>query len=164
MTLLTKQNMKRMKHLFTIMAVALALVACGGNDDDANIDTTDNQAVNELRTLLNGTFVGSKLSSSLTETHEITFTPYSTPQVEEWRNGSISKNVTMYGTCTDVKYYNDHLLQVDKDWKYNIDVPYSGAQPKLVFYPEIYGVTESHEITKIDASSFSLDGVTYTRK
>lgn len=153
-----------MKKFLTILTIAFALVACGGNDDDANINTTDNKVVSELRTLLNGTFVGSKPSLNLTETHEITFSPYSTPKVEEWRNGSISEKVTMYGTCTDVHYYNDHLLQVDKDWKYNIDVPYSGAQPRLVFYPEIYGVTESHEITKIDETSFSLDGVTYTRK
>lgn len=155
-----------MKQLLTFITIALALVACGGNDDDANIDATDTQAVNELRTLLNGTFVGSTTSTStnLTETHEITFTPYSTPQVTEWLNGTISKNVTMYGTCTDVKYYNDHLLQTDNDWRYSIDVPYTGAQPKLNFYPEVYGRTESHSITKIDASSFSLDGVTYTRK
>ena len=63
-----------------------------------------------------------------------------------------------------VTYYNDHLLEVTKEWKYNVRVPYQGAQSELNFYPEIYGLTESHDISVISASSFELDNETFIKQ
>lgn len=154
-----------MKQLLLLFALLLGMAACGGNDEP-KADASDTQAVNELATLLNGKFIGSQFSqaTNTTETYEITFTPYSTPKSEQWSNGSVTNTVLLHGNCRVSHYFNNHQLEVTKDWRYSINVAYSGAQPKLYYYPTEYGQTEMHYITKKSATSFELDGITFNKQ
>lgn len=153
-----------MKKIISLLLVALTFVACS-KDDEPNENSTTKQ-VNEIAKVLNGTFVGTKTSLNVLETHEITFTPYSTPKSEEWYNSttSITKNVLMFGECDVKKYYNDHLLETSKHWKYSIEVAYTGAQTRLNFYPDVYGLTETHDITITGANSFVFDDITFKKQ
>ena len=153
-----------MKKIISLLLVALTFVACS-KDAEPNENSTTKQ-VNEIAKVLNGTFVGTKTSLNVLETYEITFTPYSTPKSEEWynRTTTITENVLMFGECDVTKYYNDHLLETSKHWKYNIEVAYIGAQPRLNFYPDVYGLTETHDITITGASSFVFDDITFKKQ
>lgn len=156
--------MTDMKKILAIMMCALLLAACS-KDDEPTVNEDDRQAA-EIAAVLNGHFIASTYSevTNTTEVTEITFRPYAQPKTEEWTENGISKNVVFYGMCEVVTYYNDHLLEVTKEWKYNVRVPYQGAQAELNFYPEIYGLTESHDISVISASSFELDNETFIKQ
>lgn len=143
---------------------ALFLASCG-NDDEPYVNTTDKQ-VSEIASVLNGRFVSSVYSQTTktTEVTDITFQPYSAPVTEEWTENGTSKKVVFYGTCNVVTYYNDHLLEVSNTWKYNIRVAYDGAQPELNFYPEAYGLTETHKLSAVSSSSFMLDNKKFIKQ
>ncbi len=142
-----------------------AFTSCS-KDDDIPVDSATDKQIKEIATLLNGTFIGSEYSSitNTTQTYEMTFNPYPSPKSEEWMNGSISEDVLMYGECEVLEYYNDHLLQSTEHWKYNIEIAYEGAQPRLNFYPDVYGRTETYSITINSASSFILDDITFNKQ
>ena len=153
-----------MKKLLMFLFTALCLASCG-NDDEPDVNTTDKQ-VSEIASVLNGRFVSSVYSqtTNTTEVTEITFQPYSAPVTEEWTENGTSKKVVFYGTCNVVTYYNDHLLEVSKTWKYNIRVAYDGAQPELNFYPEAYGLTETHKLSAVSSSSFMFDNKKFIKQ
>lgn len=148
----------------TLFSLILALLAVSCSSDDEQINPTEDRA-NEIAHVLNGKFVGSELSetTNMTRVTEITFSPYASPKTEEWIDNTISKSIIFYGTCEVVEYYDDHLLESSRNWKYSINIAYEGAQPKLDFYPDVYGRTESHTISIINNSSFVLDDITYNK-
>lgn len=152
------------KHLILLISAIFLLASCSSDDEPVN--DAVNEQINSIASVLNGTFIASEYSSvtNTTEVTEITFNPYSTPKKEEWIDNSISKEILMYGECTIVHYFNDHLLETTNEWKYNIEIAYEGAQPKLNYYPDVYGRTESHSITIDSSSSFTLDGVIYNKQ
>ena len=154
-----------MKKVFMFLAMALYLVACGGDDDEPTISNQQKE-IDEIAAILNGKYFSIRESQTdnITTYTEITFNPYSSPRKEQWTEGNITKDIIMYGECDFVKYYNDHLLETDKHWKYNITIAYDGAQPRLYFYPEDYGVSELHYITKLSSTSFKLDDITFNKK
>ena len=152
-----------MKYASILLLALIWLTACGSDNEPEN---PKNNQINTIANVLNGKFVNSKYSeaTNTTETREITFTPFSSPKTESWTNNGITKDVAMYGTCVFTTYFNDHLLQVDKNWKYNINIAYTGATPELILYPDIYGRTESYDLKVIDNSSISLDGDVFNKK
>lgn len=156
--------MTDMKKLLMFLFTALCLASCG-NDDEPDVNTTDKQ-VSEIASVLNGRFVSSVYSqtTNTTEVTEITFSPYSEPRNEEWISNGTSKKVVFYGMCDVVTYYNDHLLEVSKTWKYNIRVAYDDSQPELNFYPEAYGLTETHKLSAVSSSSFMLDNKKFIKQ
>lgn len=155
--------MTEMKKILMFIIVALCMTACG--DDEPKVNQTDKRAA-EIAAVLNGRFVSSVYSqtTNTTEVTDITFQAYSEPVTEEWTGNGTSKKVVFYGTCDVVTYYNDHLLEVSRTWKYNIRVAYDGAQPELNFYPEAYGLTETHKLSAVSSSSFMLDNKTFTKQ
>ena len=116
--------------------------------------------------MLKGKYISiSESQSDNIITHiEITFNPYSSPRKEKWLDGSIEKDVDIFGECDLIKYYNDHLLETSEHWKYNITIAYNGAQPRLYFYPETYGRNEMHYFTKLSPISFKLDNDIYNKE
>lgn len=156
--------MTDMKKILLFLVAALCLTACS-NDDEPTVNATDKQAA-EIASVLNGRFVSSVYSetTNTTDVTEITFSPYLEPRTEEWTSNGTSKKVMFYGMCDVVTYHNNHLLEVSKTWKYNIRVAYEGAQPELNFYPEAYGLTESHKLSVISSTSFTLDNKTFTKQ
>ena len=153
-----------MKKLLIIIFASFFITSCG-NDDEPTVNATDKQ-VEEIASILNGHFVSSIYSetTNTTEVTEITFSPYSEPRNEEWTSNGTSKKVVFYGMCYVVTYYNDHLLEVSKTWKYNIHVAYDGSQPELNLYPDEYGLTESHKLSVISSTSFTLDNKKFTKQ
>lgn len=154
-----------MKKTLLFMMAALCLISCGGDDDEPKVNNQQKET-NELVSILNGKFVGSKVSESdgITETHEITFSPYSSPKKEEWMENAITKEILIYGECDFSTYFNDHLLETSDHWKYNITIAYDGAQPRLYLYPETYGVSKMYPITKLSSTSFKLDDIIYNKE
>lgn len=153
-----------MKKALLCMIAALCLISCGG-DDENEPKNTQQSKINEIASILKGKYIGEidDPNSDITEFREITFNPYSEPRKEEWTEGSLTKQIVMYGECDVLNYYNDHLMEVMKHWKYNIDIAYEGAQPRLYFYPETYGLSELHYITVKSSTSFELDGVLFKK-
>lgn len=153
-----------MKKTLLCMIAALCLISCGG-DDENEPKNTQQSKINEIASILKGKYIGEidDPNSDITEFREITFNPYSEPRKEEWTEGSLTKQIVMYGECDVLNYYNDHLMEVTKHWKYNIDIAYEGAQPRLYFYPETYGLSELHYITVKSSTSFELDGVLFKK-
>lgn len=154
-----------MKKLIYYIIMSICLISCGGDDDNEPINNQQSK-INEIAAVLKGKFVGMKddPTADLTEFKEITFSPYSAPRKEEWTEGTVTKQITMYGECDVLSYYNNHLMEVEKHWKYNIDIAYEGAQPRLYFYPDVYGVSELHYITVKSPTSFELDGITFNKQ
>lgn len=153
-----------MKKLLTILFAALFLASCGG-DEEPTVNTADKKA-SEIASVLNGRFVSSVYSetTNTTELTDITFYPYTVPSTEEWTSNGTSEKVTFYGTCNVVTFHNDHLLEVSKKWKYSIRVAYEGAQAELCLYSEAYGLTETHKLSVVTPSSFTLDNKKFIKK
>lgn len=159
-----------MKKIIPIIIMMIcAFTSC--SDDDEPIESVTDQQANKIAEVLNGTFIGSEYISTTNTTHtyEITFTPYSSPQEMEFtipgEYVNLERNVTVYGECKELEYYDDHLLQTDTDWRYIVNIAYEGAQPELWFYPiSVYGRYETHDITIISNTSFILDDITYYKE
>lgn len=159
-----------MKKMFLLILLPILLWGCGSDDEPQS--SNENAEAVKISEMLTGTFSGSKksLSDNLTETQVISFTKYAKPVVESWSSQNfggdwVSKDVTMYGECEHTTYYNDHLLEVTKEYKYSIEVPYAGAQPKLVFYPKGgYGNPTSNPITIVSGSSFKMNDITFVKQ
>lgn len=156
------------KYLFFLLLPVL-LFACSKDNEPGENEAQ--KQVNEIASMLNGVFYGYKDFYGVTEHEQITFSPYSKPVVEEWYESGLNKNVEIYGECTILTYNttadtgNEHLLDLSKSWKYNITIAYSGANPRLYFYPVGgYGKTEMHEINIINSSSFELSGFTLIKQ
>lgn len=146
-----------------ILFIASIFAACSGDDEPITPEIS-----NEVKVIwqsLNGTYIGSKPDlGTLVYYEEITFRPYSEPIFEEWDNGYKTEEIPMFGECSVLQYYNDHITEVTKEWKYNIDIAYKNAQPTLNYYPSVYGRTETHSITIKDTNTFELDGIIYVKK
>lgn len=153
-----------MKKILIILFTALVITACGSNEE-LTVNTADKKA-SEIASVLNGRFVSSVYSetTNATELTDITFYPYNVPSTEEWTSNGTSEKVTFYGTCNVVTFHNDRLLEVSKKWKYSIRVAYEGAQAELCLYPEAYGLTETHKLSVVTPSSFTLDNKKFIKK
>ena len=158
-----------MKKFLFIKIIILSMLFVGCSNDDAPQESTKDNQAKEIAAILNGKFTATVKDLVGTKTYEIAFTPYPTSQKVKFtiprEYVNIDKDAIIYGECEDVEYYNDHLLPTSTKWRYSVNIAYEGAQPKLWFYPiGIYGKYETHDLTIINSTSFTLDGITYTKQ
>lgn len=153
---------------------AICIVSCG-SEDEPEINQEQVQ-INDISSVLNGTFRASKKISYLEdgyESREIKFIPYTTPIKEEWSSKNfegnwISEEITVYGECTITTSYtisdNINNSPLAKSWKYSITLAYVNAVPNLVFYPvDGYGLTETHKLNILSNSSFEMEDFVYQK-
>lgn len=146
-----------MKNYITLLLL-LFVVACSKNNDDP-IQNTDKE-VAAVTEVLNGKFIGSLYMSTInvTETEEITFSPYSSAkEISSLLDGKIK----VYGTAIVTEYVNDHLLEITHNCYYSVSVAYAGAQPILTFYPyseigEVNNKADKRIISILSNSSFKM--------
>lgn len=142
---------------------ALCLTACGDDDEPKIEDTLETEAA-QIASNLNGTFTASWQSIGLTQNEEFQFKPYAKPVKQDititGEYVNIDKSVTIYGECEQTTYYNDHLSEVSHSYLYTVEVPYTGAQPRLTVYNhsggDIYGKSFTYDLRNVKASSFEL--------
>lgn len=150
------------KYLFLIIA-ALLMTACG-SDDEPKIEETLNKEAASIAANLNGTFAAQWESVGSIQHEELKFTPYATPQKHDitipGQYADIDKTVYIFGTVDYTTYYNDHLLEVSHNYLYTVEVPYTGASPRLTVYAHsndmIYGNSFTYELRNVKASSFEM--------
>lgn len=148
----------RKSVIFASLVFAVVVSGCS-KDDDTTSQNIDKE-IAAIVQVLNGKFVGSLYSSvtNTTETEEITFSPYSSPQnITSILDGTIKA----YGTAIVTQYTNDHLLEITKNCYYSVNVDYVGAQPTISFYPysengEINNREDKRIITILSNDSFKM--------
>lgn len=150
------------KDFFTCFCLLLGFVLFSGcsNDDDEEPSQNVEKEVASIVKILNGKFVGSLYSSAtnITETEEITFSPYSsTKKIISIFDGTIK----VYGTAIVTKYYNDHLFETTNNCYYSVNAPYIDTQPTVSFYSysengEINNREDKRKITILSNTSFKM--------
>ncbi|MCM1152506.1 MAG: hypothetical protein NC328_02480 [Muribaculum sp.] len=152
-----------MKKLLMCLFAALCLTACGDDDEPKIEDKLDAEAAS-IAAHLNGTFEASWESLGSTQHEEFVFTPYAKPQKTDitipGEYVNIDKTVTIFGSCVQTTYYNDHLLEVSKNYLYTVTVPYTGATPRLTVYTHtdgfIYGNYSVYDLRNVTSSAFEM--------
>jgi len=152
-----------MKKLLMCLFAALCLIACGDDDEQKIEDTLEKEAAS-IAAHLNGKFAASWESLGSTLHEEFVFTPYATPKKTDitipGEYVDIDKAVTIFGSCVLTTYYNDHLLEVSKNYLYTVEVPYTGARPRLTVYAHndglIYGNYYTYDLRNVTSSAFEM--------
>ena len=156
--------MKKLIHIIIILSI-LVIVSCSKDESEEFVFDKTNGNIDEIASVLNGKFVGEK-EEILTKTYEITFNPYSSPKIEKWTyNGGVTERVKIFGEC-EVRYYyniNSPSSAISEHWRYSVQATFSEKPYRLVFYPELVGRTEMHDITIINTSVFVYDGVYFKK-
>lgn len=145
-----------MKKILWLLMIILCASCTKNNEPEQGVV----KEIANIVSVLNGKFSGSLYSSvtNTTETEEISFSSYSTPQKIV---SIIDGEVIIYGTVLIDKYYNDHLLEVKKNCYYSINIAYEGAQPIISFYQygtngEISDKEDKRIISIVSNSSFKM--------
>ena len=158
-----------MKNLLLLAVAALLCAGCS-SDDEPQVSEIDEE-VSAVLQVLNGHFAGEKYSETLntTEHYEYTFTPYQQPREVTNLFYSGTGKYTASGTVHESHYFNDHLMQVDRDYYYNVLIQYKGATPKLSLFRHneegnISGLEEVKSITVVTSASITVDGFAMTKQ
>ena len=155
--------MKKLIYVITILSMLITVSCSKDKSEEFVFDKTIGN-IDEIANVLSGKFVGEK-EDILTKTYEITFNPYSSPKIEKWTYNGVTERVKIFGEC-EVRYYyniNSSSTAISEHWRYSVQATFSEKPYRLVFYPELVGRTEMHDITIINTSAFVYDGVYFKK-
>ena len=155
--------MKKLIYAITILSMLITVSCSKDKSEEFVFDKTIGK-IDEIASVLSGKFVGEK-EDILTKTYEITFNPYSSPKIEKWTYNGVTERMKIFGEC-EVRYYyniNSSSTAISEHWRYSVQATFSEKPYRLVFYPELVGRTEMHDITIINTSAFVYDGVYFKK-
>ena len=155
--------MKKLIYVITILSMLITVSCSKDKSEEFVFDKTIGN-IDEIANVLSGKFVGEK-EDILTKTYEITFNPYSSPKIEKSTYNGVTERVKIFGEC-EVRYYyniNSSSTAISEHWRYSVQATFSEKPYRLVFYPELVGRTEMHDITIINTSAFVYDGVYFKK-
>lgn len=155
--------MKKLIYVITILSMLITVSCSKDKSEEFVFDKTIGN-IDEIASVLSGKFVGEK-EDILTKTYEITFNPYSSPKIEKWTYNGVTERMKIFGEC-EVRYYyniNSSSTAISEHWRYSVQATFSEKPYRLVFYPELVGRTEMHDITIINTSAFVYDGVYFKK-
>lgn len=156
-----------MRKLYSIIAlIALLVVSCSKDNDKEFVFDKTFGDINKVANILNGKFLGEQITSGegWNKKCEITFTPYSTPIIEEWENSGVVSRVKIFGECDVLEYYSDHLLETKEHWRYSVEDKFNDNSFLLKFYPKLIGKTVSRDIKIKDITSFEYNGMLFVKQ